>query len=71
MVSISKDLSSSNLNVKLIHFANDINIERVATNSAQANIFYGRDKKCGVSVVCKQYSLKKIRGIFREIKVFT
>ena len=65
------DKSTLNLNKKILHFANDITIEKVAKNSAQANVFFGRDKNCGVKIVCKQYPLQKIRGIFREIKVLT
>ena len=65
------DQSTVNLNKKILHFANEIMIEKVAKNSAQANVFFGRDRACGVKVVCKQYPLQKIRGIFREIKVLT
>ena len=71
MVSLSANAKIKSLNKRILHFENDITVERVTENSAQASIFFGYEKNCGVKVVCKQYSMQKIRGIFREIKIFT
>ena len=36
----------------------------------QATVFFGREPVLGIKVVLKQYR-KDLRGIYREIKIFT
>ena len=36
----------------------------------QATVFFGREPNLGIKVVLKQYR-RDLRGIFREIKIFT
>ena len=68
---IQKNEISKEINRRILLFENDISVERVAENSGQASIFFGSETSCGVQVVCKQYTQAKIKGIFREIKIFT
>ena len=41
MVSLKANDQIKGLNKKTLHYENDISVERVAENSAQASIFFG------------------------------
>ena len=56
---------------KVIYFHDEIDVEKVSTESAQAKVFFGRDTHMGVRVVLKQYKGSSFKGIFRELKIFT
>ena len=55
----------------VIFFSEELKVESVHVDSAQAAIFFGRETSMGVSVVLKQYKGSAFDGIFRELKMFT
>ena len=52
-------------------FKDEITVERQTSVSTQATIFFGRDNNTGLKVVLKQYRKSMLKGIFRELKIFT
>ena len=56
---------------KIVYFRDEIDVEKVTDESAQAKVFFGRDSTMGVRVVLKQYKGSSFKGIFRELKIFT
>ena len=48
----------------------NINVQSQDSSSMQATVFFGREASLGIRVVLKQYR-NDLRGIFREIKIFT
>ena len=55
----------------ILFYGKDLNIDRVDESSAQANVLFGKEKHIGQKVVCKQYSVFKLKAMLKEIRVFS
>ena len=56
--------------MSVLYFDKKIKIESYDESSAQAKVFFGREADLNIRVVLKQYKLN-LKGMFREIKIFT
>ena len=56
---------------KVLFFHNQIEVQRVVSNSAQAVVFFGRETNLGIKVVLKQYTGYTFCEIIRELRLFT
>jgi hypothetical protein len=56
---------------KIKFFKQEVEVERQTSLSTQATVFFGRERNTGLRVVLKQYRQSMLKGIFRELKIFT
>ena len=55
----------------MIFYGSDFKVDSVDESSAQASVLFGREKNIGQKVVCKQYSIFKLKAMLKEIRVFS
>ena len=51
-------------------FFNNIKVDHIEESTAQANVLFGKESDLDQEVVCKQYSIFKLKAMVKEIRVF-
>ena len=55
----------------VLFYGDDLKVDHVDESSGQANVLFGKEKNIGQKVVCKQYSVFKMKAMLKEIRVFS
>ena len=51
-------------------FFNSFKADRVEESSAQAKVLFGQEANLKQKVVCKQYSIYRLKAMMKEIRIF-